>query len=379
MYVEKTFKEDTAKKKKRRRLMILAMVIAIILITVAFIVISIIRANDRRLMSEIEKLDSEGIRYSNYGNYSMAYEQYEKANELTGKLKNNLQYVQAKKALVDSIAIRWHLFNSIIIGDDYYESGEYQQALKAYEGAQHAYFDVYETAEMQSESRIAQILDDKLDQVKNYIIIEILINVGELYIIEELYQNAFDIFIDAEVIARKINDLDLRRRLAALIFEANREIGIAIDVSVISRLQALMKKSEEDMEYGKALVFSDAIITIYTGLDIIDEQSQEDNKRIKNLIELSSQNTMYWENAAASESATKYSDALRWLYNVLGNLTEMGISPTHKLYKDTQLNIDRLEELARESEVEEEVDPEEVTNPEGGTISEDIDSDGAVG
>jgi len=348
LYVEKTYKEDTAKKKKRRRLMLLFVAIAIILVIIAFIVISIIRANDRRLMSDIEKLDAEGIRYSNYGNYSMAYEQYEKASELTGKLKNNLQYVQAKKDLVNTIAIRWHLFNSIIIGDEFFEGGDYQQSLHAYEDAQYAYYDVYETAEMQSESRVAQILDDKLERVKKYILIEILINIGELYGIEELYQDALETFKEADDIVRTVDDLDLRRKLITLIFETNRSISNSIEDKVIISLRALMNGAEKNMDYVLALQYCDSIIDIYDNLGIVNQQSMDDRGRIVELMNLDEQTKVHKGRAETAESESRYEDAIDNLETLLAVFEEMNMSTAHVRYTTIVDEISRLKGLIRE-------------------------------
>ena len=345
LFVEKTFKEDTANKKKRRRLMIILAAIAVILAVIIYIIISIMRSSDRRAMAEIEALDSEGIRFSNYGNYSTAYEQYEKATELTGKLRNNLQYIQAKKTLTAMIAERWHLFNNIMIGDGFMEASDFHNALEAYKDAQTAYHDVYEAAGIYSGIMVAEILSDKIRLTEKYIAVDDMTKIGEMYDIEELFQEALQYFREAEDIAKTMGDLSLRKELMTHIFESERKMNSSVEVNFIRNVQALMTKAEIDQNYELALQYSNFIINIYDDLGVTDNQSQEDKKRLEERIDQDKQAVGYIERAKAAEAQAKYEDAASDYETVLGIYGEMGISVGHERYRGIVEEISRLNGL----------------------------------
>jgi len=343
LYVEKTFKEDTIKKKKRRRLIIIAVAVAIIIAIIASIVISIMRSNDRRAIAEIERLDSEGIRYSNYGNYSVAYEQYTKASELTGKFKSNLQYIRTKKALSGMIAERWHLFGSIITGDEHFESGDYEKARKAYQDAQNAYYDVYEAADIHSGLMVSEILAGKLTQVAKYITADSLIKIGELYEVEELYQEALKYYRDAEDIVKTLGDLELRKELITRIFETERKMNSSIEANFVRNVKALMEKAEGNLNYDLALQYCDFIINIYDDLGVPDSQSQEDKKRIERKIELDKNISEYTISASAAVLAERYEDAIRYNEMILELYREMDIGFEHERYRNIMEEIARIQ------------------------------------
>ena len=334
LFVEKTFKEDTIKKKKRRRIMIIILVVILILAIIASIVISIMRARDRRSLSEIERLDSEGIRYSNYGNYSMAYEQYEKASELAGKLKNNLQYVKTKRAATILIAERWHLYNSIMNGDKQLESANYHDAQKAYQDAQDAYFDAYEAADIHSGLMVSEILSDKLAQVRKYIAADDLIKIGEMYEVEELYQEALAYYGEAEDIVKTMGDLALRKELITLIFEADRKMNSSVEANFIRNVKVLMERAEGNLNYELALQYCEFIIEVYNDLGVSDNQSQEDKKRIERKIDLDKDAEDYIRRARAALAASRYEDAIRDYETVLELYGEMDIGVEHERYRN---------------------------------------------
>ena len=334
LFIEKTFKEDTSKKKKRRRLIILAAAIAVALVIIASIIISIMRSSDRRAMAEIDKLDSEGIRYSNYGNYLMAFEQYDKANELTAKLRSNLQYIQAKKDLTVKIAERWHLFNNIKIGDDLFEGGEYNKARDSYIDAQTAYHDVYEAAGIHSGIMVMDILSEKLALVEKYITTDDLIKVGEMYDVEEMYQEALAYFNEAEDIIKTMGDLDLRKEVMTLIFETQRKINSSVEVNFVRNVQALMSRAEENLDYTLALQYCNFIINVYDDLGIPDTQSQEDKRRLEEKLQLDKDSEDYLKLAKAAESGGNHDEAVNFYERVLALYGEMGINDRHERYRD---------------------------------------------
>jgi len=348
LFIEKTFKEDTANKKKRRRLILLIAAIALLLAIIAYIIISIMRSGDRRAMAEIENLDGEGIRYSNYGNYSRAFEQYEEASGLTGKLRNNLQYIQAKKALTAMIAERWHLFNNIRIGDEYMEAGDYHVALEAYKNAQTAYHDAYEAAGVHSGIMVSEILDDKIGMVEKYIAVSDMTKIGELYDIEELYQEALEYFKEAEGIAKTMGDMTLRKELMTFIFETTRKMNSSLEVNFIRNIKALMTKAEDNLNYALALQYCEFIINAYDDLGITDSQSQEDKRRIEERIDQDKQVEEFTKRAKAAEANSNYDEAVGEYETIVAIFGEMGISVGHERYRAVIAEIDRLNTLAME-------------------------------
>jgi serine/threonine protein phosphatase PrpC len=366
MYVEKTFKEDTVKKKKRRRRIIIASVILIVLAIIAAIVVSIMRMNDRRAMSEIERLNSEGIRYSNYGNYSMAFEQYDKARELTWRLRNNWQYRTAKRGLSDTIAERWHLFNSIITGNRHLENGNFVNAQRAYRDAQIAYYDVYRIAGTHTGLLVSEILSDKLTQVERYITVDNLVKIGEMYEIEELYREALAHYREAEIIVIAMGDLTLRKNIMSLIFEAERKMNNLVEVNFIRQVRALMLNAENELNYGLALQYVDFIIEICRDLRISDTEAQVDRARIIRKTELERNVTEYYRRARAAEADSRYNDAIRDYEMVLELYGEMEISIGHERYRNIMDDIVRVQNLIEEIRAEEEREREAAANNDAG-------------
>ncbi|MCL2151755.1 MAG: hypothetical protein FWH57_02170 [Oscillospiraceae bacterium] len=348
LFVEKTFKEDTAKLKKRRRLLMIAIAAAVIITIIVAIVISIIRSSDRRAMAEIERLDGEGVRYSNYGNYQLAFDQYDKALELTGKLRNNLQYTQAKKALTSMIAERWHLYNSIQIGDEHFLNGDYQLALQSYEDAQNAYYDVYETADVYSGLMVGEILSGKIERVGNYITASELIKAGQLYDIEELYQEALAIFGEAEEIVKTMGDLELRKELISMIYETERKLNSSVEVNFIRNVQSLMKRAEDRMDFDLALQYCNFIIGVYSDLGVSDDQSQADKERLESKQRNDQEVREYIATAKSQESSGNIEGALETYDTVLAIYEEMGMSQRHERYINAIEEQVRLEKIITE-------------------------------
>jgi tetratricopeptide (TPR) repeat protein len=126
---------------------------------------------------------------------------------LTAELKNNLQYGKEKRELTATIAERWHLFSSIMSGDDHMESGSYQSALKAYQDARDASYEVYREAGTHSGLMVSEILSEKTEQAQRYIEADALIKIGDMYEIDEMYHEALSQYRDADEIIRALGDL----------------------------------------------------------------------------------------------------------------------------------------------------------------------------
>jgi len=355
MFVEKTYKEDTAKKKKRQRIIVIGIVVLLILAIIASIVISSLRATDRNAMAEIQRLDGEGIRYSNYGNYAMAYEQYEKASELTGKLRNNLQYARTKRELTARIAERWHLFNSIMSGDSNLASGNYPEAQKAYQDAINAYYDIYEEAGTYSGLLVGEILSGKLEKVEQYIAADTLIKVGEFYETEELFQEALAQYKEAEDIVKNIGDLDLRKDLMTRIFEADRKMNSVVEVNFIREVKALMERAEGGLNYQLALQYADFILNIYRDLGVKDETAENDKARIERKINLETDVEDYIRRAQRAEAESRYDDAINDYQTIMELYGEMEIGVEHERFRtimDAIVRVEALKERAAQAAID---------------------------
>ena len=357
VFIEKAFKEDTAKKKKRRRIIIAVVIILSLLAIIAAIVLSIIRAGDRRAMNEINRLDSEGIRFSNFGNYSMAYEQYEKAREQTSRLVNNWQYRRQKQELTDSIAEKWHFFNSIMVGDKSMESGDYHGAKASYEDADAVYYNVYrETGAYTelSDKKVSEILSNKIKQTENHIAANDLIEEGEMYVLEEMYSEALKCFIEAEEIIKTMGNLDLRRKVLQLIREAEINENRSVEEGLIRQVREFMGRAEENLEYETALSYAEFIIRTYSDMGNTNDQSQEDKARIERKLQLDKDATDHLNLAVQAEEGTEYDEAIRNYEIMMELYKEMGIGVGHEKYRGVMNEVSRIEKIKEEIRQQEE-------------------------
>ena len=374
LFIEKTYKEDTAKKKKRRRNIMIGIAAAVLLVITVFIVFSIIRAADRRAISEIEQLDRDGIKYSEYGNFEMAFTQYENAKELTGKLKNNLQYIQEKKTLTELIEDRWHLFNCINSGNDFLEKGDYEKALKEFENAKAAYNRLHGTTGDESEED-KNYLSKRIDLTNKYLMIYELKNNGESHSSEGNYESALIYFKQAEEIVRLINDLDLRKELMTLILDAEIRQQNEVELRFIGYVRNLMKNAQNKMDYDKAYEYAELIVGIYADMGITDnEEALGDKVRISNIKEIYLPRTEdLIEKAKIATTISDYTLAIDYYVEVLSTYeSEMDIQTSHEQYQKI-LREKSLCELAagiRSEEVEEAAPPatgvDEPTSPTTG-------------
>jgi tetratricopeptide (TPR) repeat protein len=350
VFVEQTFKEDTAKKKKRRRIILTLAIIAVILAVIAAIVISVMRAGDRRVMVEIERFNAEGIRFSNYGNFLMAYERYNRAGELAGRLRNNWQYTKRKRDLTDMIEERRHLFGSIIRGDEYLENRSYYNAYRAYRDAQNAYHSVYRDAGIHAGLLVPEILTDKIEQASYYIMASDLLEIGRWYEMDGVYEAALALYRDAEAIANIIGDLAFRREVMIRIFEVNQKMNSDVEMNFIRNVRALMLRAEDNFNFSLALQYAEFIIDVYHDLGIRDAQPREDKDRIERKIGLERNAANYISRAAIDESALRYGAAIANYNRALEIYREMEINERHERVREAVAAVIRLESIAEGAE-----------------------------
>ena len=345
LFVEKTFKEDTAKKKKRRRNILIGIAMVVVLVVVAFIVFSIIRASDRHALAEIERLDREGIRYSDNGNYSMAFEQYKKANELADKLRSNFQFSQEKQAKRELIADRLLLFSNINSGDENLESGNYSKALDDFNNAQAADNRLYETTNEHSGIKIEERMSDRVNIAVSLIQASEYIKMGKSYDAQRQYQRALDNFEEAEKIAEQIGDLELRMVLMPLILETEKKLQEEVESGFISYIRSLMKKAIDNMDYKRAENYNEIIIKLYEDMNVTDNQSLEDRDSISEKIKLNEDTQHFINEAMTAEKESRYSDAEKHYDTVIGLYDEMGVNPYHEQYLKILKDQKRCSEL----------------------------------
>lgn len=349
LFVEKVFKENTEKLRKRKRRIKIIAVIAIIAIIIATIVIISMRISDQRVLTEIETLNDAGVRYANLGNLVMAHEQYAQASELVEGLRNNWQFRQEKRYLTEKILDRWILFERVIRGDGYLESGNLQNAQRAYQEA-------YNMAWAHPELMILEMLSDRSRQIEMLITVDYLVQIAEMYKVEGLYQEALNIFTEAENIARELGNLPLRRDILARIFEVNREVGNLFEensIRNIQHIQALMMRAEEDLNFGLALQYSELVINAYRELGISDTQSLSDRDRIARRIDMDNTAMAYARRARDAELASRYTEAVQAYERTLALLRELGMGVGDVRYRNVMDEIIRVQGIIEEIEVRE--------------------------
>jgi len=341
LYADKTFKEDTLKIKRRRRRIIIFSIIATVIAIILLIIFLSIRARDRRQLNEIDRLNNAGVRYANLENFLMSYEQFNQANELVMRLRNNWLFRREKRYLTDQVLDRWNLLNRIVRGDSSLADGNLMDAHWLYDEA-------YNMVWAHEDLMIAVPLAYRRWQVKMLISADHLVQVSEMYEIEGMYQEALSLLIEAEDIARELADLPLRRDMMARVFEINRIINSSVEVDFIRHVQTLMARAEDNLNFPLALQYSEFVINVYDDLGITNQQALADNARILNNIELDVIAAGYRRNAAEAEFGLRYADAINNYEIMLVIYGEMGISVSHARYRSAVDEILRLEGIMAE-------------------------------
>ncbi|MCL1810047.1 MAG: hypothetical protein FWG42_09835 [Clostridiales bacterium] len=343
LFVEKTFKEDVNKKKKRRRNIIIASIVLLILL----IVVTVLCIADSSAMAKIRGLDDEGKRYSDYGNYQMAFEQYDKAKGLTEKLRKDLLFIRDKKNLSEDIMEKWRLFNGIKSGDEFLETGKYVEARTDYIGAQRASRLVFYNVDAKAYAKlpVPSILAQKIEQIDRYVFVDHLIDIGKLYEINGEYSDALDCYEEAEAIAKLIGDLALSKEVVALKYEAKMGRKENADEGAVGALREQMTEAEERFDFELALEYCIKILRIYEDMEVTDSQAQADQKRINEEIDASKTAIKNIDIAKQAADESRYDDAVRYYESVLTQYGIMGIGVQHDKYWNIDNEIARLKRL----------------------------------
>lgn len=212
--VEKTFKEDNIKKKKRKRILITVGIILLVLLIIGAIVISFIRASDRKKISNIKTLNQKGLNYIEYENYAKALDIYEDASESADKLSlTNWQYIDVKKKLKDKVSEKLAILTTI-------EDGETSIKESDYDTAKRLYTQVKEQAQYNEETELYEYACERLELINKMLTVKQLIAVGDMYISTEDYADAIKAYEEAVDILKDIDEVELRGEVQVKIYDA---------------------------------------------------------------------------------------------------------------------------------------------------------------
>lgn len=212
--VEKTFKEDNIKKKKRKRILITVGIILLVLLIIGAIVISFIRASDRKKISNIKTLNQKGLNYIEYENYAKALDIYEDASESADKLSlTNWQYIDVKKKLKDKVSEKLAILTTI-------EDGETSIKESDYDTAKRLYTQVKEQAQYNEETELYGYACERLELINKMLTVKQLIAVGDMYISTEDYADAIKAYEEAVDILKEIDEVELRGEVQVKIYDA---------------------------------------------------------------------------------------------------------------------------------------------------------------
>lgn len=248
LLIEKTYKEDVQKEKKKKRqiFLIIAAVVAVILIF--FIALLVIRANDRRMMKEIDERDQKGVKYIGYENYTKALGEYEQAVELAAGLSlNNWQYTAEKKDLKDKVTDRKELLAMLQDGEAAFSGKDYGQAKKLYT-------QIRQEASYQEFYALAEDAAGKLKEIDIRMQISQLVTLGDMYASTEDYKEALEQYAEASRLLSQITDLETLGSVQSKIYEVRQKQKEA------EAAQEAARQEEEEKAGQKAVVQINALI-----------------------------------------------------------------------------------------------------------------------
>lgn len=248
LLVEKTFKEDVQKERKKRRLIILGIAAVIAVILIFFIAVLVIRANDRRLMGEINERDKKGARYVSYENYTKALGEYEQAAELAAGLSlNNWQYTAKKKEIKDKVLDRKELLAMLQDGEAAFTGKDYEQARKLY--AQ-----VRQEASYQEFYALAEDAAEKLKEIDIRMQISQYVTLGDMYASTEDHKEALEQYAKASELLGQITDLETLGSVQSKIYEMRQKL------KETKEAQEAARQEEEERAGQKAAIQINALI-----------------------------------------------------------------------------------------------------------------------
>jgi|GEM_PF-2798318 len=377
--IEKTFKEDSAKKNKRKRIIkgILKVIAIIGLIT--FIGIQVIRRNDRIAMAEINRIDVEGVRFSNLGNHARALEQYQRALALVERLNmNNMQYIDVKNELNIRIRDRELIFSAIADGELLIESRNYRAAQAAFQF-------VARGANMDTELGLIPMATEQLRRANQAIEALSFISIGEMYAVLSQYAGALIAYQQAMGLARLNQNIEMQRDIQMRILDINQRMQTKEDLEIaailgdeeaaqqavireqLARIQALTINAIQAEGLGdniQALGYFEEILAIYEEMEDVDEQIRLTHERIIGLNlaideykeestnqEVQSQVQKYFELAVSARRIGDYATAIDYYEIIVEIYREMNITGEQldRVFEEIlQLEQTLREELERE-------------------------------
>jgi tetratricopeptide (TPR) repeat protein len=262
MLVNRTFKEDESKKRKRRRILIIIAVILVLAAIIATAAVLIMRANDRRTLSEIGVHNTEGARFSNFGNFPRAFDEYDNALRLVNRLNmRNRQYIPEKRAVSAEINDRWFLLRGIMDGEAFLDAGNHRAALRAFRS-------VEGIAAVDPDLELAQLVRNGISRANAYFELESFVLIGEMYEISGQYGSALMAYHEAADMARALGDLPLRRDVMLRIMELNQliqELGERQVTAILDERERISREIRNEQEQTVSRTLSMAETATLTG------------------------------------------------------------------------------------------------------------------
>lgn len=373
--ITKTFKEDTAKKKKRNKWLLIIGTALLALAIVFIVAVTVIRYNDRVLLNEIIELDTEGVRYSGYGNYIKTLERYRAADELTKKINlRNWQFTNEKRELIKKIRDRLALFTAIDEGNNLIET-------KNYSNARTIYNYIKNEADGNVELGLTSMSRETLRKINYYLEASNLTSVGEMYELTELYSQALLNYNKALKLIEMTDDYESRKALQLKIFDAEKKMTerqkVQIDMiaseeerdrqklydAQMQNIQEFTVKAAEAERAGnvaEAVSCYEQIASVYIDMGVIDERLERALQKIDDLEKAETQRGEQAQydaqmqrvneltvRANAAERANNSAEAIRYYDQIIEIYENMDIFDER--YERTH---QKIMELEREQNVE---------------------------
>lgn len=318
--VEKTFKEDNTKKKKRKKILIIVAVILTVALIIGAIVISSVRASDRKKISNLKELNQKGISYIEYENYAKALDIYEDASERAEKLSlTNWQYIDEKKKLKDAVANKLAILTTL-------EDGETSIKESDYDTAKRLYTQVKEQAQYNEETELYEYACERLKLINQMLAVKQLIAVGDMYISTEDYKAAIKAYEEAVEMLKVIDEVELRGEVQVKIYDAIQKQKEADEKAKTEKEAKAKAKADKKLIKIKAYITTankllgdnnisgaselyDKIMELYEKIGISDEDTDKAYEEIVALEQAITEAKEKKKETAEKEEETKKEEA----------------------------------------------------------------------
>ncbi|MCI9079886.1 MAG: tetratricopeptide repeat protein, partial [Lachnospiraceae bacterium] len=203
------------KEKKKKRIILIIIIAFFAIVLILCITVLVIRASDRKIIKQIREYDKKAVRYTEYGNYDKALEEYEQAEEIVNKLNmDNWQYTSEKKELSETVSGRKFLTGLIQEAEAAFTGQDYKQAEKIYKQAQ-------KEAAFQGLGAVEDEATEKLVETDVYIQVSQYVALGGMYASAGEYEEAVKQYEKVLELLNKVNNIEMQAEIQAKIFDAH--------------------------------------------------------------------------------------------------------------------------------------------------------------